>query len=227
MLSKEEEARRQRLRSLRIARKHKSAMAAAKAIGVPDSTYRSYENGQRPLTEPAAMLYAEGFAASYDWLWEGAGEMDKPSRGQPAPNASSRLISPTTSNRLLPVRGRAQGGDGGEVVLDGSVIDHLPGPSSLDEVGDAYGVEVIGDSMVPRYFPREIVWVHPGRGVHGGDFAVFHVRQENGDLHAYVKRYVKHSNGKVIAAQFNPAREVIFDRDDVEEIHLIVAAGIR
>ncbi len=196
-------------------------------MGVPASSYRSHENGQRPINEEAAMLYAEAYKANYEWLYNGAGDRDVAQQETVKPNASATLLLPQVSNRLLPVRGRAQGGDGGAVVLDGSIIDHLPGPSSLDSVNDAYGVEIIGDSMEPRYFAREIVWVHPGRGVHGGDFAVMHVRQPNGDLHAYVKKYIGRRSGRIIAYQYNPQGEISFDEEDVEQIDLIVASGIR
>lgn len=231
MVTKDEEARRLRLRKLRVDAKFRSARDAAIKLDFAESTYRSHENGSRPLTEQAVMMYAEKFGVSYDWLWSGiessAEKYSKSTPEKPLPNAAFPIIPKTYDSSSLPIRGRAEGGDGGAIVLDGSVMDYLPGPSNLDHTTGAYGIEVIGDSMTRRYKPGEIVWVNPVRAVHKGDCAVLHVRQPNGELHAYVKEYVGHSNGHVVVCQYNPEREIQFDREEVEAIHLIVGTGIR
>lgn len=237
MLSRDEEARRARLRQIRVEKGYRSARAASAALGLPESSFRSHENGSRPIREDAARLYAEKFNVNYSWLWNGLGDrlesnlrLDGYGEGNhqlTLANAIPYPIRPTTSGGILPIRGRARGGDGGEIVLDGTVADHLPGPAALEDVEGAYGVEIVGDSMAPRYLPGEIVWAHPARSAHKGDFVILQVRQDNGELHAFVKRFVRYSNGSVIVCQFNPEKELVFDREDVEAMHLIVGSGIR
>jgi phage repressor protein C with HTH and peptisase S24 domain len=248
MLSKEEESRRARLRTARVARQYKSARSASATLDLPESTYRSHENGQRPINEASAMLYAERLSVRFDWLWSGAGEMEGDNRksnnvahnaetvgrnhvsvprATPTVNATLPGIAAATSSPMLPIFGRAMGGAGGEIVLDGTVMDSLPGPSGLAGVEGAYGLEVIGESMLNRYRPGEIVWVDPRRAVHKGDYAVFQVRMPSGELHAFIKRFMRFSNGDVIACQHNPEMEIAWPREDVEHIHLIVGTGIR
>lgn len=234
MLSRDEDARRERLRKARVARGHKSARSAAATLNVAESSYRSHENGQRPINEAAAMLYAERLRVRYEWLWSGSGEMQKSSSEAeklstlyPLPNAALPTVQLSVSASLLPVRGRGQGGQGGEIVLDGTVMQRLPGPSSLSADDGAYGIEVIGESMLKRYRPGEIVWVDPRRAVHKGDCAVFQVRADNGELLAFVKEFARFSNGHVVALQYNPECELKWDREAVEAIHLIVGTGIR
>jgi phage repressor protein C with HTH and peptisase S24 domain len=234
MLSKEEDARRERLVRARVAMGHKSARAASAALGVAESSYRSHENGQRPIKEASAMFYAERWNVRYEWLWDGSGEMQKnvtaeltQIKNRHTPNATLPGFPASIEPARLPIRGRAQGGSGGEIVLDGTVMDTLPGPSQLTGVDGAYGLEVIGESMMKRYRPGEIVWVDPRRAVHKGDNAVFQVRMPTGELHAFIKEFVRFSNGHVVAYQHNPEMELTWDRDDVEAIHLIVGTGIR
>lgn len=81
--------------------------------------------------------------------------------------------------------------------------------------------------MEPRYFAGEIVYVHPTRAIHKGAHIVLQVRSEDGDLHAYIKRYVCMSGDYVVVTQYNPAQEIRFDRGAVEAMHLIVKSGIR
>lgn len=248
MLSRDEDGRRERLRKARVARQFKSARSASAALDLPESTYRSHENGQRPINEASAMLYAERFNVRFEWLWSGSGDMEtsgnKPqgnaripepivrnpstdARATPIANATLTAYPGALSSPMLPIFGRAMGGSGGEIVLDGTVMDTLPGPSGLAGVEGAYGLEVIGESMLNRYRPGEIVWVDPRRAVHKGDYAVFQVRMPTGELRAFIKRFVKFSNGDVTACQHNPETELVWPREDVEHIHLIVGTGIR
>lgn len=227
LLSKEEESRAERLVEVRTARGYTSARAAALDLDLTESTYRSHENKTRPIKSPVARRYAEKFRCTYQWLWAGTGERDEKFQINLPPNAAFSALPQTYASRLIPIRGRARGGVGGEIVLDGSETDHLLGPGSLNDVQCAYGVEVIGDSMEPRYEPGVIVWANPLRPIHKGDYAVFQVRQSNGDLVAFVKRFERFSNGSVIASQFNPPDQLIWDREDVEEMHLIVGTHKR
>ncbi len=234
MSSKDDEARRSRLMEARVAQGYRSARNAAEKLGLNESTYRAHENGSRVLTQPSAILYAQRLNITFDWLWHGKGDMLKvpTEKDFAAPNSASHnaalpVIQFKDQPALLPVRGRGQGGSGGEIVLDGTIVQRLPGPSTLSEEEGAYGLEVVGESMLNRYRPREIVWVDPRRSVHRGDNAVFQVRMPNGELHAFIKEFVRFSDGQVIACQYNPEAELKWDRDDVEAIHLIVGTGLR
>ena len=221
------DARRTRLAEARRAGGFRSVEAAAKSSELSGSTWRSHENGTRDLTEEAAHLYADRLNLNYEWLWNGTGEMRATVRSAPIPNANPKPRDVLSGTRSLPIVGRVKGGNGESVVLDGTITDHVPCPRSLDEVTGAYGLEVLGDSMEPRYFAGEIVYVHPTRPVHRNAHVVLQVRGEDGELHAYVKRFKGSGDGSIVVSQYNPPEELRFDRDTVEAVHLIVQSGIR
>ena len=60
-----------RLKEVRILRGFKTSTDAAKRFGWVHSTYRSHENGTRPLSRDAAMTYAKAFRVSVGWLLVG------------------------------------------------------------------------------------------------------------------------------------------------------------
>ncbi|WP_192215629.1 helix-turn-helix transcriptional regulator [Methylobacterium bullatum] len=219
--------RRERLQIARLEANLSSVAIAAERFQIAQSTWRSHENGTREMTKNAALTYAKKLSLNFDWLWNGTGEMRATVAYLPEPNARPEPREIVDGLKTLPVVGRAKGGSGSAVVLDGTVTDHIPSPRSLDDVPGAYALEVVGESMEPRYFAGEIVYIHPTRTIHKGAHIVLQVRDQGGELHAYIKRYVSGSNEHVVVAQYNPASELRFERGAVEAMHLIVKSGIR
>jgi len=219
--------RRERLQVARLEAELPSVASAADHFSISQSTWRSHENGTRDITKNAARIYAKKMGVNFEWLWNGVGEMRAKVPYLPAPNAKPEPREIVAGLKTLPIVGRAKGGNGSAIVLDGTVTDHIPSPRSLDDVPGAYGLEVVGDSMEPRYFAGEIVYVHPTRTIHKGAHVVLQVRGEDGDLHAYIKRFVSESAHEVVVTQYNPNDELRFDREAVEAMHLIVKSGIR
>jgi phage repressor protein C with HTH and peptisase S24 domain len=91
--------------------------------------------------------------------------------------ATGRFIEPTTRSekspvhymvREYPVAGRVSAGKG-TLTFEHDRME--PGPPGVD-VRTAYWFVVKGESMVPRYFPGEMVFVQPELHVQSGDFAV-------------------------------------------------------
>lgn len=130
------------------------------------------------------------------------------------------------SSRKLPVYGQAVGGDEGEFLFNGSVVDYVPCPPLLDGVDAAYGVYVDGESMAPRYRPSELVYVHPGRPARRGDDVVVQIAadgQHDGEApHGFIKQFVGYKNDKLVLEQYNPAKQIEFPRDSVVSVHVIV-----
>jgi phage repressor protein C with HTH and peptisase S24 domain len=56
------------------------------------------------------------------------------------------------------------------------VLDYLARPPSLAEDPEAYAVEIVGDSMAPRYEPGERVFVSPKAAVRVGDDVIVQLR---------------------------------------------------
>lgn len=238
---------------LAIARKlagYETPTDAARALGVPEPTYLGHENGSRGLSR-AGPRYADFFHVSLDWLLNGKGQPRPGVRADLAvdytrtapdgtktlgqvkmrrPNASAPEPAPLTSARLLPVWGEGAGGPNGRFVLNGRKVRDVLCPPTLEHVPNAYAVYVHGDSMEPRYYSGEIVFVDPHRPVRRGDFVVAQLREEEGEPPSgYVKKFISRNSRELVLEQLNPPEDeeavMRFPADQVISIHKIVLGG--
>lgn len=130
-------------------------------------------------------------------------------------------ISVSERAQRIPVFGAAQGGIGFDVTDVDAPVDWLPRPQYLDGANDPYGVYIVGDSMEPRFFAGEIVFVHPGKPVKRGDYVVVQLAAGS-EKHAIVKQFRGFGDGHLLLEQLNPPKEVRFPRDAVLAVHRIV-----
>jgi phage repressor protein C with HTH and peptisase S24 domain len=166
-----------------------------------------------------------GLLAALLGVAEDALRGDKPSSGRtvaPVPRAPQA----GTADRL-PVLGLAECGPDGWALWNGEVVDYVARPSNLFGVTQAYAVFVVGSSMEPRYFPGELVHVHPGRPVTIGSFVLVQIRpKEEGEApRAVIKRLVRRSGNKIVLEQYNPKKTFELKDSDVVSIHRVVASG--
>ncbi|AGF74852.1 putative phage repressor [Bartonella australis AUST/NH1] len=128
--------------------------------------------------------------------------------------------------KRIPVYGQAVAGVDGDFALNGNVLFEVLCPPQLQKVNDAYGVIVSGDSMSPRYFDGEIVYIDPHRRLKRGDFVVAQILiDEHSIPHAFVKRFCKHNAEELVLEQFNPPKELRFPHDKVISVHFIALSG--
>lgn len=151
----------------------------------------------------------------------------------PVPSSGRTVSTPTrmlpqlgTADRL-PVLGLAECGPDGWALWNGEVVDYVARPSNLAGVASAYAVFVVGSSMEPRYFPGELVHVHPGRPVTIGSFVLVQIRpKQDGEApRAVIKRLVRRSGNKIVLEQYNPKKSFELKDQDVVSIHRVVASG--
>jgi len=232
------EAPHQRLRFAREQAGFARASDAARAMGIEEPTYLGHENGSRGLTRASAR-YARFFGVSLDWLIDGRGEFTLAGRAAPAPRPATppdafssapprnaEIGGPTRFGGMIPAYGQAVGGRDGEFILNGNRIVDVLAPPSLQGVPDAYAVYVVGDSMEPRYFAGEAVFVNPRLPVRRGDFVVAQIAVEPGEPpHAYIKRFVARDARLLRLEQFNPRKTLEFPVGRVISVHRIIMGG--
>lgn len=145
------------------------------------------------------------------------------------PNATIAPRQPVvTTNKMLPVLGMAVGGEDGRYIFNGSIIDYVVCPPSLENVAGAYAVYIDGESMYPRFKAGETVWVHPGKPARRGDDVIVQIKPTDDDGSppwGYVKEYVGRQGSRLVLRQYNPPIEIQFDVDEVLTTHPIVLAG--
>ena len=217
----------QRLRVAREQAGFSRASEAARAMGIEEPTYLGHENGSRGLSR-AAPRYARFFGVSLDWLIDG--RRDAARAAEPllaAPPRNAELGGPARfGGARIPAYGQAVGGRDGEFILNGNRIVDVLAPPSLQGVPDAYAVYVVGDSMEPRYFAGEAVFVNPRLPVRRGDFVVAQIAVADGEPpHAYVKRFVARESRLLRLEQFNPKKTLEFPVGRVISVHRIIMGG--
>ncbi|MBI3678031.1 MAG: helix-turn-helix transcriptional regulator [Proteobacteria bacterium] len=130
------------------------------------------------------------------------------------------------SGDSIPVFGTAEGGGDGVVEWNGEVIELVPRPPFLADVKDAYALYVVGESMVPRYNPGELIYVHPKRPVSPGGYGVFQIRVEGHTApRALIKQLVRRTSHTIVLAQFNPKKELEIKASSLIAMHRIVGSG--
>lgn len=126
----------------------------------------------------------------------------------------------------IPVYGHAMGGKDGEFVLSGNQVSEVLAPPNLSHVPDAYAVYVVGDSMEPRYFAGETVFVNPRLPISRGAFVVAQIlKGQEAEPRAYVKRFVSQDSKRLRLEQYNPKKILEFPISTVGDIHRIVMSG--
>ena len=151
--------------------------------------------------------------------------------------AGPKILAPVTSPNArigggvriatwIPVYGHAVGGKDGEFILNGNQVTEVLAPASLSTVADAYAVYVVGDSMEPRYFAGETVFINPRLPVSRGAFVVAQIAGGEEDVpHAYVKRFVSQDAKRLKLEQFNPKKFLEFSTAKVVSVHRIILGG--
>lgn len=131
-----------------------------------------------------------------------------------------------TGGNRIPVYGSAVGGVDGEFAMNGGILYEVVAPPVLNNVSGAYAVQISGESMEPRYFDGEVVFVNPHRRVVKGDFVIAQIKvAEDGPPLAFVKRFVRHNAVELVLQQYNPPKEIRFPHELVESVHFITMGG--
>jgi phage repressor protein C with HTH and peptisase S24 domain len=139
-------------------------------------------------------------------------------------NIEQRVV--TRGATCIPVYGHALGGKDGEFILSGNQVSEVLAPPGLAHIPDAYAVYVVGESMEPRYFAGETVFVNPRLPISRGAFVVAQISKgsENEPL-AYVKRFVSQDAKRLRLEQYNPRKVLEFPVSAVVAIHRVVMSG--
>ena len=107
-----------------------------------------------------------------------------------------------SGQRDFPIHSAAEGG-AGALVVSHDPIEYIDRPGPLIGVSDAYGLYVIGESMVPRYSPGDVLLIHPHLPPRAGSHVVL-LKQDGGSDYMMVKKLTKITQGHWHLSQYNP-----------------------
>jgi phage repressor protein C with HTH and peptisase S24 domain len=197
--------------------------AFGKRLGVSRGAVANWERGLGIKRENLQAI-AERFRVSFEWLATGKGQSATKATETPNALVGDKL---TERGEYIPLYGHAVGGLDGEFILNGNKLDEILAPPGLSPARGAYAVTCAGESMEPRYFDGETVFVDPVRRARRGDFVVAQIQNPNEGQPplAYIKRFVRHNDNELILEQFNPPKELRFPHGTVVSVHFIVLGG--
>lgn len=120
---------------------------------------------------------------------------------------------------LIPLLGyAAAGGDDRISWSFDHAIDWVQAPPVRDGSRDIVGIRISGDSMEPRLFSGETIYVGLGlQPARGGDSVIEFV-----DGTALVKSYNGRRDGYVFARQYNPDKELRFNETAIRAVHAVI-----
>lgn len=126
-------------------------------------------------------------------------------------------------DRNFPIYAAAMGGDGHQIVTF-DAIDYVKRPAILENVKGAYGLYIVGESMVPAYEPGDMALIHPHLPpAREKNVVLYHVPPSgSGEVEAIVKRLVRYNDREWHLKQYNPAAEFVESRADWKVCHRIV-----
>ncbi|HEV2678168.1 MAG TPA: helix-turn-helix domain-containing protein [Aliidongia sp.] len=201
-----------------------SMQALATRVGTTAPQINKLEKGERRLTLDwmTRLATALGIEAK-DLLPPTAeshlavgGVMPPPSMGSEA--APGPILPARDPRDLIPVRSAARGGEEQEMFLEDGPIDYIARPHSLLHVRDAYSIYMIGESMIPRFRPGQLLHVNPYKPPQVGAGVV--VTKTNNVV--LIKEFVRRTETTLLLKQYNPAAELKYPLGEVRDLHTVV-----
>jgi phage repressor protein C with HTH and peptisase S24 domain len=121
------------------------------------------------------------------------------------------------------LRGATVGGDDADFTFNGQIVGYVRRPAGIARMNNVFALDVIGDSMVPRFEPAEMVYCH-ARAPQPGDDIVVEMFPDDGDVagKCFIKRLVRQSAKELVCKQFNPPKEIVFDRYAIKHVWRVI-----
>lgn len=103
----------------------------------------------------------------------------------------------------FPIFTAAEGGLG-EIIRSPDPIDWWPRPIEVQRVTGAYGMYIVGTSMIPEFRPGHVAVINPNLPFVGGKPYIFYGETEAGHVRATVKELRRFTNDTWFVTQHNP-----------------------
>ncbi len=130
-------------------------------------------------------------------------------------------LNAASGQRDLPVIGAVKGGSDGFYFNEGEPKEFVERPANLKGVFNAFALYVDGDSMEPRYFAGELLYVNPNRPITKSCFVAVELEDGQG----LIKQFLRRSDDEVVLYQFNPPQEIHLPAAQVKRIYRITGSG--
>ncbi len=204
----------EKIRQILDSSRHLTQRGLAERMGLDPAAVNRMLNGRRGIMAEEIPVIEAYLGQRLD-LGADAAPVPRPRGLSDVPQADMTMPAPPAlPDAMSPVPVRdVQGGD--------AAIDWTARHPAQAGIRQAFALYMGDDSMSPRYFPGEIIYVHPHRPAvpaqdvvlvkHGGAFSVCRLLS---------------ADAQALRVQiFNPASEIIVARSDIMAIYAIVGRG--
>lgn len=213
---------------LRYAREAKSIsqQVVADQLGIKRVNISTWESD---TTRPDISRIPE-IAAIYGvteaWLLTGAGEAPQKVEGRKKQRATQRTpIVPgpqLLGTGKMPLYTGAMGGDG-HVIVTFDAIDYIKRPAELEDVKGGYGLLIVGESMIPAFWPGDMALVNPHLPpARQKNVILYHTPPNGAEAEAIVKQLEGWTDKEWHLKQWNPMNEFSEFRQEWPICHRVV-----
>jgi len=134
--------------------------------------------------------------------------------------------TPTTAQQPalppdVPVMGTAMGGSNAFLFNNGETLEYVRRPANLVGVNNAFAVYAIGDSMEPRFFAGEVLFINPNRPITANAFIVLELMDGQG----LIKQFKKRTEDAVTLHQYNPDKDLTIKHSEIRHMYRIVSSS--
>jgi phage repressor protein C with HTH and peptisase S24 domain len=143
------------------------------------------------------------------------------------PLADAEIISepaaPPTGPLDVKLMGVSYGGDDGDFSFNGEVSGYVRRPPGIAGMNNVFALHVLSDSMVPRYDPGEIIYCGGREPVPGDHVVVETFPEAEGQAgKSFIKKLKQRTGREIIVEQYNPAKEITFDRYAIKHLWRVI-----
>jgi phage repressor protein C with HTH and peptisase S24 domain len=224
----------------------KTQARLAEKTGLSLKTIGVYAAGTAQTKNSTLQRIADGGGVDFAWLATGIGQ---PEGAEPPFTAIARTLnaeerfddaafsadfgrSLAKAGRaplippLVPVLGTVAGSIIGSMALSEDAVEYANRPIGVANVADAYGLRVVGVSMLERFREGELVIVHPHRHIVKGDIIVIQEQLHPAShVSAYIKEFVRNTKDGIETVQYNPRQPVEFKNIRIKSVHRVMTTN--
>src|SRR5262245_5967413 len=147
------------------------------------------------------------------------------SQSVPARNATQTVrpvsLNAAAGQRDLPVLSTFREGSDGFWFIDGDAKEFVERPANLRGVANAFALYADGESMQPRYFAGELLFVNPNRPITPSCFVAI----EMSDGRGQVRQFLRRTHDGVFVRRFNPDQEQRLPAPEVKRMYRITGSA--
>jgi SOS-response transcriptional repressor LexA len=142
------------------------------------------------------------------------------------PRAGAAAARPVSLNagagqRDLPVHSTFREGFDGFWFVDGDAKEFVERPANLRGVANAFALYADGDSMQPRYFAGEMLFVNPNRPITPNCFVAIEMNDGRGQ----VRQFLRRTHDGIFVRRLHPEHEQRLPAAEVKRLYRITGSA--